>query len=55
MEHYLGIIEQRVESRQTGSEWQRAFIARNAGDFSAMTKKYLDHQQSGQPVHAWPL
>ncbi len=52
---YLGIIEQRVISRQTGCEWQRAFMAQRPGEFSAMTREYLQHQQSGHPVHTWPL
>jgi gamma-glutamyl:cysteine ligase YbdK (ATP-grasp superfamily) len=52
---YLGIIEQRVASGQTGSEWQRRFIARHPGEFAAMTREYLNFQRGGEPVHRWPL
>lgn len=54
-DRYLAIIERRVASRQTGSEWQRQFIDRHRGEFPAMTREYLHHQRSGQPVHEWPL
>lgn len=53
-ERYLGIIEERVASRQTGSEWQRALIARMPGGFSAMTREYLGQQRTRYPVHRWP-
>lgn len=52
---YLAIIEQRVTSRQTGTDWQRAFMSRYPGDFSAMTREYLQHQHDGQAVHTWSL
>lgn len=53
--HFLGIIEQRTLSGQTGSEWQRRFMAKYPGEFSTMTREYLNHQKSGEPVHQWPL
>lgn len=52
---YLGIIERRAESGQTGSEWQRRFIARHPGEFTALTREYLNLQRTGAPVHQWPL
>ncbi len=52
---YLSIIEHRLKNGQTGSAWQRAFIARHPGDFAALTKSYLECQQGGAPVHTWPL
>jgi gamma-glutamyl:cysteine ligase YbdK (ATP-grasp superfamily) len=52
---FLNIIEQRIVSGQTGSEWQRRFIAKHPGEFSTMTREYLNCQKSGEPVHRWPL
>jgi gamma-glutamyl:cysteine ligase YbdK (ATP-grasp superfamily) len=53
--YFLGIIEQRTLSGQTGSEWQRRFVAKHPGEFSTMTREYLHCQKSGEPVHRWPL
>jgi len=54
VERWLGILEQRVRSRRTGSAWQRSFIERNGRDFQPMLADYLEHQRSGAPVHEWP-
>ncbi|MGZ8219328.1 glutamate--cysteine ligase [Methylomagnum sp.] len=53
--YYLGIIERRVASGQTGADWQRRFIARHPQDFHALTREYLNLQRTGEPVHQWPL
>jgi hypothetical protein len=50
---WLGVIEGRLARRQTGASWQRAWVARNGPDMQGLTQAYLEHQQSGQPVHAW--
>jgi gamma-glutamyl:cysteine ligase YbdK (ATP-grasp superfamily) len=52
---YLGIIEQRVRKSQTGSDWQRAFMAKNNGDFQSLARHYLFHQQQGKVVSQWPI
>lgn len=52
---YLKIIADRVEQHQTGSDWQRAFIAKNGKDFSRMSRYYLHHQQEGEVVSQWPI
>jgi gamma-glutamyl:cysteine ligase YbdK (ATP-grasp superfamily) len=54
-DYYLGIIEQRVQSQQTGSDWQRAYIAKHGKDFSKLTRQYLFHQQQGKVVSQWPI
>lgn len=54
-EHWLGIVTRRLESKQTGARWQRAWIARHGPDMINLTATYLAHQQSGQPVHDWTL
>jgi gamma-glutamyl:cysteine ligase YbdK (ATP-grasp superfamily) len=50
---YLGIIEARVTSGQTGSAWQRQHAEHLNGDMRAMTADYLSWQQRGLPVHEW--
>ncbi|HEY9210795.1 MAG TPA: glutamate-cysteine ligase family protein [Methylotenera sp.] len=54
-DYYTGILRSRVESRQTGAQWQRAFIKKYGSDFFNMTANYLHHQQSGNPVHEWEI
>jgi hypothetical protein len=54
-DHYLSVIKQRVEKRQTGSDWQRAFIEKNGNDFQKLTQQYLYHQQQGKVVSEWPV
>ncbi len=51
---YLGIISERAESGQTGAEWQLNFLA-HGNDLQALVRRYLECQQSGNPVHQWPL
>lgn len=54
-QRYLGIIQQRAESQQTGSQWQRQFIKKHPNDFRKMTEHYIHNQQSNKPVSEWPL
>jgi hypothetical protein len=53
--YYLGIIEARIGSEQTGSRWQQAFVDRHGRDMQALTLAYLECQRSGLPVHEWAL
>ncbi len=55
IEHYLGVIKARVTNKQTGSQWQRAFINKHGKDFTALTKEYLEKQKSNIPVHEWDV
>lgn len=52
---YLGIIEARLDNRQTGAMWQRAFINKHGKDMRKLTLAYIERQQSGQPVHLWEV
>ena len=52
---YLGIVEARVRSGQTGAAWQRAELSRRNGDFRDMMASYCDRQRGGAPVHQWEL
>ena len=61
VEETLGIIDQRVESRQTGAHWMLASVASMQGGgtraerLSALTAATAKHQLDGKPVHTWPL
>ncbi|MDH5479944.1 MAG: glutamate--cysteine ligase [Nitrosomonas sp.] len=52
---YLGIIEQRITTGQTGANWQQRFIAAHGHSMSALTTTYAKLQQHGKPVHKWPI
>jgi hypothetical protein len=53
--HYLGIIRERVESGQTGSEWQRRFCAVHGRDMPKLTAAILHFQHTDRPVHEWDI
>jgi len=53
IDRYLGIIEARVHSGQTGSAWQRACMAQHGNDPAEMTQLYRQNQESTLPVHEW--
>lgn len=55
VEHYLGVVEARVRSGQTGSAWQLQQLAKVGGDVHRMMDDYLVNQRSGAPVHEWSL
>ncbi len=55
IDDYLGVIHDRVESSQNGAAWQRRWVGRHGPDMQALTLAYLAHQDTGQPVHTWPL
>jgi hypothetical protein len=58
----LGIIEQRCLTGQTGAAWQIATIAApNQGSgtdrpeaLRLMTRRYIEHMHTNEPVHTWP-
>ena len=61
IERYLGIIEERVASKQTPAQWMLRSLARmkERGSLperlNALTAAIADRAQTGQPVHRWPL
>jgi gamma-glutamyl:cysteine ligase YbdK (ATP-grasp superfamily) len=55
IDEYLGIMERRVRSGQTGSVWQREYHRRHQAPLSALTLAYRDLQRVGAPVHEWPI
>jgi len=61
IDRYLGIIQQRVETGQTGSQWQLDSLARmkevgsRAERLGALTRAMVERQKEGSPVHEWSL
>lgn len=61
IDKYLGIIEERAQSQQTGARW----IAKSLSAMDDLTPKdarqrkltsaMLANQKTGQPVHRWPV
>ena len=51
--YYLGIIQSRIDSGQTGAQWQRQFVAHHGRDMQLLTKSYFHNQQLNKPVHEW--
>jgi gamma-glutamylcysteine synthetase len=52
---FLGIIEDRARFGRTGASWQRSWVASYGMDAEGLVESYLAGQESGKPVHAWPL
>jgi CBS domain-containing protein len=61
IDRYLGIIQKRVETQQTGAQWQLDSLARMKGVGSraerlgALTRGMVRRQKEGAPVHEWSL
>ncbi len=61
VDKYLGIIEERVRSRQTGARWIVKSLERMQDDGPKdisqrrLTAAMLACQKQGEPVHRWPL
>ena len=59
IDRYLGVIEQRVDSSRTGSQWMLDSLQRlqnqgSAGEaLVAITQGIYSRQQAGDPVHTW--
>ncbi|MFT5224228.1 MAG: gamma-glutamyl:cysteine ligase YbdK (ATP-grasp superfamily) [Glaciecola sp.] len=61
-DNYLGIIEQRALHRRNGATWQIGTVRKlEAGGMdrraalAQMTRRYLAHQLTNEPVHTWEL
>ncbi|WP_019816677.1 glutamate--cysteine ligase family protein [Saccharomonospora saliphila] len=61
-ERYLGVIERRCLTRQSGSAWQRDTVARaeergmdRDTALATMLARYLEFSGSGDAVHTWPI
>ncbi|HKO60384.1 MAG TPA: CBS domain-containing protein [Pyrinomonadaceae bacterium] len=61
VDKYLGVIDERVQSGQTGSQWVLKSLtstkgagAKDAG-YRALISSMLRQQKEDKPVHTWPL
>jgi hypothetical protein len=55
IDHYLGVVEARTRSGQTGARWQLRQLEATHGDAHRMMNDYLENQRSGAPVHEWRI
>jgi CBS domain-containing protein len=61
VEKYLGIIEERASSRQTGARWIMNSLSANSASAAKdasrrrLTAEILANQRQGLPVHRWPV
>jgi len=59
IDKYLGVVEERIRSGRTGSQWQLdsfAFLrgrGNRAERLAAITAATIENQQTGRPVHEW--
>jgi CBS domain-containing protein/gamma-glutamyl:cysteine ligase YbdK (ATP-grasp superfamily) len=60
IDKYLGVINERVQSGQTGAQWMLKSLAaaKSPGTkdayYRALTSTMLQQQKEGKPVHVWP-
>lgn len=56
IDRFLGIVEARVRHGRTGAHWQLAWLdAHPQADLAALVQSYRQGQESGSPVHEWPI
>lgn len=61
IERYLGVVERRVSSGQTGAQWMLSTVARMRGmgtraeRLCALTAGIASRQKTGAPVHEWSI
>ena len=55
IERFLHTVRDRVESGQNGTEWQRMWVQNHGDSFEALTRAYMDLQDSEDPIHTWPI
>ena len=51
---YLDQVVARVESGQTGAQWQLDWMKKNGPNFEQLVLEYMAHQQTNRPIHTWP-
>ena len=54
IDKYMGVVISRVETGQTGAVWQREFVKKE-GNIDKMCIKYLENQETKNPVHTWSV
>lgn len=53
--HWLGVVEERVKTGQTGSEWQLNWVQRYGPDWAALVEAYSEQQATSKAVYQWKL
>jgi len=53
--YYLNIIEERLNSKQTGTNWQRSYLQKHQCNMQELVRAYIKRQQSGKAVHEWEI
>lgn len=53
IDRWLEIIEARVSSGKTGSQWQSDCFIRSGRDAATLVREYRSRQETGEPVHLW--
>lgn len=53
IDKYLSIIEKRIKTQRTGTNWQREYVHKHNCDMTELTRAYQERQESGEPVHTW--
>jgi CBS domain-containing protein len=58
---YLGVINERVQSGQTGAQWMLKSLTATQGNgpkdlsYRRLVSTMLTQQEEGKPVHTWPI
>ncbi|MEF8792399.1 hypothetical protein [Thiohalorhabdus sp.] len=55
VEGFIGILEERVRTAQTGAAWQIAYANTHGRDMAGLVGAYRQRQDSGAPVHEWSV
>ena len=61
IDKYLGLIEERVRSGQTGAQWMLKSLSATEGPglkderYRTLTSAMLQRQREGKPVHTWSI
>ncbi len=56
IDYYIGkIISGRLKTGQTGSQWQRLFVAKHGLNFEKLLDNYYKNQKAMLPVHEWKV
>jgi gamma-glutamyl:cysteine ligase YbdK (ATP-grasp superfamily) len=52
---FLDVVAARVDNGQNGAAWQRRWVQAHGRNFNDLVNVYRGLQDSGDPVHNWPL
>jgi gamma-glutamylcysteine synthetase len=52
---YLSVLGERLESGINGATWQLRHLEKYGDDMAALVEAYMHNQESGIPVHRWPI